>query len=437
MNMHSNTRREFLKSTAGSLATIAGAGGISLNRLVAAPPPELPAGKAEHCIMIWLGGGAAQMDTWDPKELGDPETNKPGSAYPSIATAIPGVRVCEHLPDCADRLDRFVVVRSCHHDIIDEHSAANNFVHTGRKTTGTLTYPSLGSLVSHQKGSLDGKAPAYVVIGYPSIMRGPGFLGPKHSFVYLTDTEKGPRALATPRIVSDERLDRRQALLDRLVEDFANKEGDDPLVEDYLIAQRQARSLSGGDFMKAFNLSAEPSSLREKYGDEFGQRCLLARRLVQRGVRFSEVSFNLNFINGTGWDTHKGGQKNQHHLIRSLDKALAALVDDLESHRLLDKTLVVVATEFGRPFRFDGAGGRGHWSRAFSMVFAGGGLQSGQVIGVTDDRAEKILQDPVSIPDFHATIHHALGINPHRSIYSGDRPVPVTDNGSPIASLFS
>ncbi len=397
----------------------------------------VPAGRAEHCIFIWLGGGAAQMDTWDPKEQGDPDSNRAGSAYRAIKTAVSDVRVCEHLPNCADRLDRFAIIRSCHHGIIDEHAAANNFVHTGREPTGTITYPSIGSIVSHEKGSTDGEAPAYVVIGYPSIMRGPGFLGPRHSFIYLTDTEKGPRALATPRIVTGDRRQRRQQILSQLSGQFAEQNADDPLIEDYLIAQRQARSLAGGDFMRAFDLSAESSTIRQTYGDEFGQRCLLARRLVERGVRFTEVSFNLNFINGTGWDTHRGGQKNQHHLIRSLDTALAALVDDLESRSLLDRTLVVVATEFGRPFGFDGGGGRGHWSRAFSMVLAGGGLTTGKVIGETDERAEKVVRDPVSIPDFHATIHHALGINPSRSIYDGDRPVPVTDNGRPVAGLFS
>ena len=188
--------------------------------------------------------------------------------------------------------------------------------------------------------------------------------------------------------------------------------------------------------MSGFELSAEPSSLRGRYGDEFGQRCLLARRLVQRGVRFIEVSFNLNFINGTGWDTHNDGQLNQHILIQQLDQALATLVLDLEANRLLDQTLIVVASEFGRPAAFDAGGGRGHWSKAFTVALAGAGLKTGRVIGETDELGQEILSRPVSVPDLHATIHCALGINPSRSLYDGDRPVPITDMGDPLRELF-
>ena len=143
--------------------------------------------------------------------------------------------------------------------------------------------------------------------------------------------------------------------------------------------------------MDVFQLDAEPAELRESYGGEFGQRCLLSRRLIQSGVRFIEVSHNLNFINGTGWDTHNDGQLNQHLLIRELDSALSALVLDLEQHRLLDKTLIVVATEFGRPAQFDGGGGRGHHSKAFSIVLAGGGLHNGKTIGETDELGMHIV----------------------------------------------
>jgi uncharacterized protein (DUF1501 family) len=189
--------------------------------------------------------------------------------------------------------------------------------------------------------------------------------------------------------------------------------------------------------MSVFDLKSEPEALRQEYGDEFGQRCLLARRLVEAGVRFVEVSFNLNFINGTGWDTHLEGQLQQHVLIEQLDQAIAALLMDLERRNRLDKTLVVVATEFGRPPDFDGGGGRGHQSDAFSGLLAGGGLKLGQVIGQTDELGRKVVSRPVSIPDFHATIHRALGIDPSEELYDGDRPVPITDRGQPIAELFS
>jgi uncharacterized protein (DUF1501 family) len=159
--------------------------------------------------------------------------------------------------------------------------------------------------------------------------------------------------------------------------------------------------------------------------------------MIERGVRFIECSHNLNFVNGTGWDTHNSGQLNQHLLIQELDTAVATLVDDLAEKKLLDKTLIVVSTEFGRPAGFDGGGGRGHQSESFSVVLAGGGLKGGQVIGATDELAKKIVERPVSVPDLHATIHCALGINPAEELYAGERPIPITDGGKPVAELFS
>jgi len=163
---------------------------------------------------------------------------------------------------------------------------------------------------------------------------------------------------------------------------------------------------------------------------------LLARRLVERGVRFIEVSHNLNFINGTGWDVHNGGIKQQHGLIGDLDSAVAALIMDLESKRLLEKTLIVITSEFGRPPEFDSGGGRGHQGRAFSCVLAGGGLRHCGAYGETDELSKKIVRDPVSVPDFFATIHASLGIDYTKNLYDGDRPVPITDGGKPIAALF-
>ena len=396
-----------------------------------------PKGRAEHCIFIWLGGGAAHIDTWDPKRLGDGKLLA-GSAYPRIDTAIPGVEVCEHLSGCAKLLDRFVLLRTVHHNVIDEHAAAVNRLHTGRPTSGTVVYPSLGSIVAHQRGAATDGVPAYVVIGYPNVTRGPGFLGAKHGYVYLTDTEAGPAGLTRPPELTSDRQQRREALLNQLRRDYVTRNPGDKFIADYDTAIGESFRLSGGDFMKAFELGREPGSLRQAYGSEFGQRCLLARRLVQTGVRFIEVSFNLNFINGTGWDTHLEGQKNQHLLIRDLDQSLAALVTDLEAHKLLDQTLIVVATEFGRPPEFDNGGGRGHHSKAFSIALAGGGLKTGQAIGTTDELGKTILENAVSVPDLHATIHCALGINPERHLYDDtDRPIPITDRGQPVRALFT
>jgi hypothetical protein len=318
------------------------------------------------------------------------------------------------------------------HHLVDEHAFATNYVHTGRLISGSTTYPSIGSIVAHERGAASPDVPAYMLIGYPNVSRGPGFLGAKAGYVYLTDTESGPSGFSRPADVDPDRAARRQALLQPL----AGRIESESLPAQYLEAQTEALRLAGPDFMRHFDLKKEPADLRNLYGGEFGQRCLLSRRLVQAGVRFIEVSHNLNFINGTGWDTHNEGQQNQHGLIQELDIALSALITDLEEKKMLDKTLIAVGTEFGRPATYDGRGGRGHQGTAFSLVLAGGGLKHCGAYGVTDELSKNILEKPVSVPDFHATIHAALGIDPRKDLYDGSRPVPLTDQGTPIAEMF-
>ncbi len=439
------TRRDFL---ARSGAAGAGFGMTSLlgsSRSLFATEESMkalpfPKGKAEHCIMIWLGGGSCHIDTWDPKRKGDAKAKdkKPGSYYDAIDTAIPGTQLCEHLPQCAKILDRFNILRTVHHEVIDEHAAATNRVHTGRPTSGTIVYPSIGSIVSHQRGPVNENAPAYVLIGYPNVTRGPGFLGAGAGYVYLTDTSAGPAGFTRASDVSTARQSRRERLLTTVRAEYLSRATGGTTIKDYDTSVSEALRLSGPQFMNVFNLDGEPDTLRESYGGEFGQRCLLSRRLLQSGVRFIEVAHNLNFINGTGWDTHNDGQLNQHLLIKELDNALSTLVLDLEKHKMLDKTLVVVASEFGRPAQFDGGGGRGHHSKSFSVVLAGGGLQNGKTIGVTNELGMTIEDRPVSIPDLHATIHCALGIDPSEELYTNDdRPVPITDMGQPVRELFA
>jgi hypothetical protein len=418
------TRRDLLKT---------GAAALSAASLDAAE--TLPKGKGDACIFLWLGGGAAHMDTFDPKAKGDGHS-KPGSYYDSIETAIPAVRVCEHLKQTAPLLERCVLVRSLHHEISGEHGAAANLVHTGRMPSGTILYPSIGSIVSHELGTKSDEVPAYVVMGYPNITRDPGFLGAKYGYVYLLQTETGPNGLVRPPDVDAAREERRESLLGRMRQGFVERHPGDAYVHAQTSIGEQGFKLAGPRFLSVFDLKREPASLREAYGGEFGQRCLLARRLVQAGVRFAEVSFNLNFINGAGWDTHNAAQQKQHLLIQDVDRAFATLLQDLERARLLDTTLVVIATEFGRPPEFDSGGGRGHHSRAFSAVLAGGGLKTGRAIGQTDELAKTIVERPVSIPDFHATIHCALGINPNKVLFAGSRPVPITDRGKPVHEIF-
>ena len=412
------------------------AGALAWPRVTQAESPAaLLQGKADHVISIWLGGGMGQVDTFDPKGLGHPKKNTPGSLYAAIDTAVPEVQVCEHLKTLAPLMDRVTAVRTIHHEVIDEHAAATNRMHTGRPISGTATYPSLGSLVAHELDALDDDVPSYVLIGYPNVTRGPGFLGAAHGYLYLTDTSRGPTGLSRPASISPERQARRESLLSTL------RDGDpliaNPRVQDYDDAIERSLKLSGPDFNHVFELDAEPAELRLRYGGEFGQRCLLARRLIQRGVRFVEVSHNLNFINGAGWDVHFEGIQNQHGLIQELDTAVATLIMDLDEQQLLDKTLIVISTEFGRPSSFDARGGRAHQGTAFSCVLAGGGLSHRGAWGQTDDRSKEIVADPVSVPDFFATILATVGIDYRKNLYDGDRPVPITDGGTPIAPLFT
>jgi len=412
------SRRGFMQSSAAAMAATA-----------------LPKGKADACIFLWLGGGAAQMDTFDPKRKGDGK-KVAGSYYDSIDTAVRGVKLSEHMPKTAPLLDRCIVMRSITHSIVSEHAAAANLVHTGRMPSGTLQYPSIGSVVAHQLGAKTDEVPRYVVMGYPNITRDPGFLGAKYGYVYLTQVDIGPNGLVRPPDVDSTRQDRRETLLSGMREGQQKRYPNDPVVQAQADVSRQAFRLAGPRFMNVFDLNRESSTLRQAYGSEFGQRCLLARRLVQSGVRFVEVSYNLNFLNGSGWDTHNEGQLKQHLLIQDLDQSFATLLQDLEKNKMLDSTLVVIATEFGRPPEFDAGGGRGHQAEAYSMVLAGGGLKTGQAIGATDDLSKAIVERPVTVPDFHATIHCALGIDPHKNLYAGDRPVPITDQGKPVLEAF-
>lgn len=423
-------RRDFLIAGAGTMVGSA----VARGGLARGAEPR-PTGKAEHVISIWLGGGMGHIDTFDPKRRGDPKARVAGSYYDSIPTAVPGVRLCEHLRRLAPIMDRVTVVRTVNHTVIDEHAAATNRLHTGRPVSGTVVYPSLGSVVAHELGAASDAVPPYVLIGYPNVTRGPGFLGARDSYLYLTETGQGPAGLSRPEGIGASRQDRREAFLATLRGN--QPASNDSRLRDYDAAIDQSLRLSGPEFTRSFQLDREPATLRTRYGGEFGQRCLLARRLVERGVRFVEVSHNLNFLNGAGWDVHNEGILQQHALIQELDTAFATLITDLEARRLLDKTLLVITTEFGRPPEFDSGGGRGHQGSAFSCVLAGGDLKHRGAYGETDELGKQIVANPVGVPDFFATIHAALGIDPGKSLYDGDRPVPITDMGTPIAGLFA
>lgn len=422
-------RREFIKVSAAASGAVMTVDTVNASQTT-------PIGNAEHCVMLWLGGGMSQIDTFDPKERGDAAKKKPGSYYAAVDTSVPGVQVCEHLSKTARLMEHVTAIRTLNHDVVDEHAAAANRMHTGRPTGGTVTYPSLGSIVAHQRGAAAEGVPAYMLLGYPNIARGPGFLGPKAGYVYSTNIESGPAGLARPKSISESRVARREGLLDAVRSGGSNRFNGDAKFAQYDAVIAESLRLAGPEFMSVFDLSRESDSLRNEYASEFGQRCLLTRRLFQAGVRFVEVSYSDNFKNGTGWDTHNAGQLNQHLLIQDLDAALATLMTDLDEHGLLEKTIILVNSEFGRPGGFDSGGGRGHHSKCFTSVIAGGGLKHTGAWGQSDEVGEKVIDNPVSVPDFFATALAALQIDPTVNLYDGDRPVPITDLGKPIAELF-
>lgn len=422
-------RREFIQ------ASVAASSAVMMGN-VAHASPSVPLGKAEHCVMLWLGGGMSQIDTFDPKQRGDAKQKKAGSYYSAIDTAVPGVQVCEHLSQTARMMENVTAIRTLNHDVVDEHAAAANRMHTGRPTGGTVTYPSLGSIVADQRGAVAEGVPGYMLLGYPNIARGPGFLGPKAGYVYSTNINSGPAGLARPKSIDGDRVARREGLLDTVRNAGSSRFRGDAKFAEYDAAIAESLRLAGPEFMNVFDLSREPDSLRNEYKSEFGQRCLLTRRLFQAGVRFVEISYSDNFKNGTGWDTHNGGQLNQHLLIQDLDAALATLMADLEKNGLLDKTVILVNSEFGRPGGFDSGGGRGHHSKCFTSVIAGGGLKHAGAWGQSDEVSEQVVEKPVSVPDYFATALAALQIDPAANLYDGDRPVPITDLGKPIAELF-
>lgn len=250
----------------------AGLAGASAN-VLGASGRGVKLGKAEHCVMLWLGGGMSQIDTFDPKTMGDAKAKKAGSYYSSIETAVPGVEVCEHLAKTARVMEHVTAVRSLHHDVVDEHAAATNRMHTGRPTSGTVTYPSLGSIVAHQRGAVAEGVPAYVVVGYPNITRGPGFLGPEAGFVYLTDLESGPAGLARPRWLSGERVSRREELLGAVRNGGAERFGGDRKFSEYDAAVEESLRLSGPEFMKVFQLGMSRLICAIPMGVSLGSGC--------------------------------------------------------------------------------------------------------------------------------------------------------------------
>lgn len=407
-------------------------------RLRATADSTLPI-RAKSCILLWLDGGPSHLETFDLKPNAPSEVRGPFQAMP---TTVPGIELCELLVNTSRVADHLAIIRSMTSPL-GEHGIANQYLLTGYKPSPALEYPSFGSVISHLRQDRDA-LPANIAIPEYRPTAGAGFLGPAdRPFAVGGDPSKPDfrvRDLDFFPGVTEQRINRRAKFVEEFdaaqsVVESSHAKHDSEFDQAYrLITSEHAK--------RAFDLKDESDVTRVKYGTRmFGQSCLLARRLVERGVPFVSV---LN----TGWDTHSNlklqlrdgysGAKVGVGLIPVFDQAFAALISDLDDRGLLDETLVVAMGEFGRTPKINVQGGRDHWPRVFSVALAGGGVRGGRVIGSSDKTGESPHDRPITPSDLACSIYTLLGINPSGELRTADgRPVQINQGGRFIEELVS
>ena len=405
--------------------------------------------KAKFCILIWLDGGPSHLETFDPKPDAPQEVRGP---LKTIPTNVTGVRISECLERTAGIMDKIAIIRSMTSPL-GEHSLGTQYLMTGYKPTPALEYPTFGATLTYirsQNGKeSSGNAAASTAlppnIAVPNFTRevsGNGYLpSATRPFSVSGDSKRQDfkvRDLDFYEGIDLHRVSRRRQFVNALNEFSTAKDAGATTVSDPEL-ERAYNLITSPEAKAAFTLSEEPQEVRQRYGtggvNEIGQSCLLARRLVERGVPFVTV-------NHTGWDTHQDiftlkerypTDRNAH--LPSLDRALTALIQDLSERSILDETLVVVMGEFGRTPKINSQGGRDHWPNVFSVVLAGGGVQGGQIIGSSDALGEFPKEHPVTPSDLSATIYTLLGIAPSFELHTSDgRPVRVAPDGAKVVS---
>jgi hypothetical protein len=399
-------------------------------------------------ILLWMVGGPSQMDTFDLKP-----GHANGGPYKEISTNVPGIKIGEHLPKMAQHMDKMALIRSMSTKEMD-HERATFYLRTGYQPQGPVLYPPLGSLVANELGDPEAALPSFISIAPYTFLSpaafGSGFLGPQYAplivgsgnaFRQSSNYEQALKVqdLVRPSEVNDAEADARLELLKGMQKDFGISHPG-VIAHSNQTAYERAVRLMRTSAAKAFDLHEEKDSLRDAYGRNlFGQGCLLARRLVERGVNFVEVS--LNDVPGAqnGWDTHLQNFEHVRRLCDVLDPAWSTLLADLKDHGLLDTTLVIWMGEFGRTPRINRERGRDHFSDAWTTVLAGGGIKGGQVYGKTTPDGNKVAENLVSVPNFMATIVKALGIDPTKQNMSNvGRPIRLADAGSkPIQEVLA
>jgi uncharacterized protein (DUF1501 family) len=407
------SRRDMMKlSAAGVLATSV-SGWFDTLALNAAEAAKQTGTKHKSAILLWMAGGPAQSHTFDLKD---------GSEYKAIDTAVPGVKISEHLPNIAKQMDSCTILRSMSTGE-GSHGRARYLMHTGyRQGQGGAAYPSMGSIVAEELGDPEFELPNFVSVGGTI---GSGYMGPKYSPLVVGDPSRGVENLKPAVDLAE--LDTRAKLLDEINSSLLDKYKQTPIEASQKGYQR-AVQLMHSSKSKAFNIDEEPPNIKSKYGTStFGRGCLLARRLVEVGVPFVEVSLG-------GWDTHGGAAQPVQRLSQQIDAPWAALMADLKERGLLDNTLVIWMGEFGRsPGR-----GTNHYPRAWSTVLGGGGIKMGQVIGSTDKSGGSVANNPIGPKDFMATICKVLNIDFNKQIVAGNgRPFRLVDkDAKPVSQLF-
>jgi hypothetical protein len=415
------SRRDLLKFSA------AGVAGTSLSGWLGtlAAHAEQTKAKTKSCIVLWMDGGPSHKDTFDMK----PGTKDAGEFKP-IATSAPGIQISEHLSKVAKWMHQAAILRSMTTGE-GAHGRAKYYMHTGYKEgVGGIVHPALGSIVSAELGRAESAMPNFV-----SIFRGnygAGFLGAKHQPLVVTDPNRGVENLHAS--VAQTQFDSRVGLLEEMESAFFRdyKAG---ASKDHSTTYQRAVTLMKSKEAKAFDLSLEPAAGKDRYGSgNFAQGCLLARRLVEVGVPFVEVTLG-------GWDTHQDNWTRVKNLSGQIDAPMAALLGDLKERGLLETTLVVWMGEFGRTPKINSRGakpGRDHYPRAWSSVLFGGGIMGGQVVGKTDAEGASVVDRPISALDFMATVCKVLGIDYAKSNRtSNGRPMRIVDKGGkPIDQLF-
>ncbi|MEX0715839.1 MAG: DUF1501 domain-containing protein [Planctomycetaceae bacterium] len=409
------SRRSFLHVV--SAASVA-AGTLSFRDLVSLQAAELRQ-RRKSMILLWMQGAPSQFETFDPK----PGTDNGGSTE-SIETAVPGIRIAQGWNKTAAAMNDIALIRSMTNRE-GNHQRATYQLHTGYVPSGSVKHPSIGASVAKELADPENPLPAVVSVGRTI---GAGFLGVNYEPL-VVNAGRMPENIAGA--VSADRFRRRGGLLDKLEDEFAERGGRD-VVEDHRKLYAKAADLFQSTEVEAFDLSKEPQSVQLQYGEtNFGRGCLLARRLVERGVTFVEVSLG-------GWDTHADNFERTGRLAAQTDPGFAALVTDLKQRGLLESTLVVWMGEFGRTPRINARTGRDHYPRAFNVALAGGGVHGGRAIGSTTADGTAVADSPVGVTDLFCSFCHSLGVDPAKENYSPlGRPMKIVDGGSKVEKLFA